>query len=146
MRWILLLVLASLTGHVYAQETYYFVQGDQQSESSWQNAIKSTNFLFVDYESGIIKGKIDGNSFQGVFDLKVQSAGFVKGFNYSVELGYLQRDITPEGSKFENMTRSLTNATRFYVYPDNLINRNWNFLEIIGLSGQSKMLLVSKAQ
>ncbi|MGR3812281.1 hypothetical protein [Jiulongibacter sp. NS-SX5] len=129
MKLIILLFLSSLS--LLAQERYYLVEGELELESSWQAALNSDEFIDIEIEKGQVKGSLGSLQLKAVYDIKNTSSGFVKGFYYSVDLGFLQRDVSSDLS-FQNLTNGLSQVKRLYFYPDILAGPQWHFIEMTG--------------
>lgn len=141
MRKVVFLLIFFLYQTLSAQERYFFVE-NQEEAAGYEKAVKSGDYLEIDFETGLFTGMYQAQKFSGVWDLQVRAAGFVKGFNYSVDLGYLQRNIPLKSSPYEVLTDRLARANRFFVYPDNLASPTWDFIEIYSEAFNGKLLLV----
>lgn len=126
-----------------AQEKYFLLPTNSNTETTYQDAIKSTNFLVIDIETGKVSGQFFGKAYLAEYDIVGTSSGFVKGFNYTIELGYLQRDVA-NNATFNQLTSQLAGSTKFYFYPDALASPNWHFLEISGYPNSEKVRLIMK--
>ncbi|KPM46897.1 hypothetical protein [Jiulongibacter sediminis] len=138
----LLFLLFFSSFSLLAQERYYFFSGDINNDSQLQNALNSTQYIEVDMDSGELNGVFNSNKFKAWYDIKNTSSGFVKGFNYTLVLGYLQRDVV-NSSGFNELTNGLARANRFYFYPDVLAAPRWHFIEIM-IPDSPKLVFVRK--
>ena len=142
MKRIFVLSLLLMSFQLKAQEKYFLISSSSDSEIAYEEAVKSNDFLMINLESGEISGVFSGGNFSGIFETIRTSSGFVKGFNYTMALGYLQRDV-PSNKAFDELTMNLARGTKFYFYPDMLGAPQWHFLEISG-SDSSKISLVRR--
>ncbi|MFT5885493.1 MAG: hypothetical protein ACI9IP_001953 [Arcticibacterium sp.] len=142
MKRLVVLVTLISSFHLKAQEKYFLISDSSDSESAYQLALKSNDFLILNMETGLVSGVFSGGKYNGVFDILRTSSGFIKGFNYGMALGFLQRDV-PASKAFDDWTMSLARSTKFYFYPDMLVKPKWDFLEISG-STYNKIYLVKE--
>jgi hypothetical protein len=112
-----------------SQEKYFLVELEENAEKSYEKAILGNKSIEIEIDKGILTCSFYGGKCLGVYDIVKTSSGFVKGFNYTLDLGYLQRDIL-SNKEFNELTMQIANGTKFYFYPDSLASPNWHFLEI----------------
>ena len=137
------IVLILILHNVIAQNRYFLVLGDKDQETSWEKAQGSNVWVSFDSETGALEGSYLQKALQGTYNVKKVSAGMVKGFFVSTQLGYLQRDVTMD-TEYIAFTEFLASAKRFYLYPDVLIDPKWHFIEIINTDENKTMLFVKK--
>ena len=141
MKPLLLLLLISPFG-LLAQDRYYYFSGDIENETQLQKALNSQRYIDIDINKGALTGFYDSNQFKALYDIKSTGSGFVKGFNYNLDFGYLQRDVV-NSIDFNRLTDELAKAHRFYFYPDMLAAPKWHFVEIF-VTGSSKLVFIRK--
>lgn len=108
-------------------ERYRLVAGTTKEDlSAWQ---KSKDWMEIDTETGNFKGVFHQTGFSGNFVIKKVSPGFAKGFYYTVELGFLEKNATDSKRSLAFFSK-LESAKRLYFYPDKLMEPNWIYLEI----------------
>ncbi len=125
---------------VIAQETYFLVTDQVFEEKNYNVYVEKGNKLAFDTENGKLMGSFEKRKFSGNYIIKRTSSGFSKGFYYTVDFGFLQRDFTNQLA-YNQYTLSLININRFYFYPDNLANTRWDFLELQDTNGAKKIFV-----
>jgi hypothetical protein len=112
-----------------AQEKYFLVESTDDTELAYEKAILGNKFIEIDIDKGKLTCSFYGGKGKGEYDIVRTSSGFVKGFNYTLALGYLQRDVL-SNMDYNELTLQIAKGTKFYFYPDILASPNWHFLEI----------------
>ncbi|MCR9063610.1 MAG: hypothetical protein NXI00_06575 [Cytophagales bacterium] len=143
MKGYLLSVFCVLSLSVTAQERYFFLTAGNPDSQDFQPVLNESIFIDILADEGIISGSFNKQNFKGIFEVKRVSSGFVKGFTYTYDLGYLQRDFVNDKA-FNDFTMKLALANKFYFYPDFLASPNWHIVEISGSSSDSKLIFVRK--
>ena len=143
MKGFLLSVFCLLSLSVLAQERYYLLLEGKPDSENFQPVLNESIFIDIIADEGILSGSFNKKKFKGIFELKRVSSGFVKGFTYIYNLGYLQRDYVNDKA-FNDFTMKLALAKRFYFYPDFLTAPNWHIVEVSSSSSDSKLIFIRK--
>ncbi len=141
LNFLCLQLLISITS--FSQERYFYAESLDLNPTELNTAVNSQNWIDIDMDSGKYSGIFQGYRFSGIFIINNVSSGFVKGFSYQVELGYLQRDVNLVPS-YNLFTNSLALASRFYFYPDILASPEWHFIEISISNSLNKLFFIKK--
>lgn len=112
----------------------------EELHNAWE---KSNSYLLLDEEKGDFTGAFLGESFSGSFEFGKLTSGFTKGISIRVELGFFQSGAF-ESSIAETQKNLLIQASSLYFHNDQLMNPNWNFLEIKSTDGKKLTYLRKK--
>jgi hypothetical protein len=98
-------------------EKYKYLKVNESDSLKFNKAYKkSKNDFEIDFKTGNFSGIFDGKTFTGNFEIKKITSGFVKGFNYAVELGGLVYDAT-ETKEQEWFFSHLASTKRVFISP-----------------------------
>lgn len=102
---------------------------------------KSKVAFEMDFSTGEFKGVYKKKSYSGKYDIQKVSSGFVKGFNYKVELAYLGTDES-EDVQFDKFINKLARCRRIFVKPDRLIDSQYVTAELRTDDESEKLLFL----
>lgn len=107
-------------------------------KSQWK---KSKIEIEMDFKTGDFKGFYKNTAFSGKYDIQKVTSGFVKGFNYKVELAYLTKDGS-ENVKLDEFIEKLAKCERIFVTPDKLIDSQFVTAEFKSGEESDKLMFV----
>ena len=107
-------------------------------KSQWK---KSKIEIEMDFKTGEFKGFYKKTPFSGKYDIQKVTSGFVKGFNYKVELAYLNKDGS-ENAKLDEFVEKLAKCERIFVTPDKLIDSQFVTAEFKSAEEGDKLMFV----
>lgn len=107
-------------------------------KSQWK---KSKIEIEMDFKTGEFKGFYKKTAYSGKYDIQKVTSGFVKGFNYKVELAYLTKDGS-ENSKLDEFVEKLAKCERIFVTPDKLIDSQFVTAEFKSAEEGDKLMFV----
>jgi hypothetical protein len=102
---------------------------------------KSKIGIEIDFKTGEFKGFYKKTAFSGKYDIQKVTSGFVKGFNYKVELAYLTKDGS-ENAKLDEFVEKLAKCERIFVTPDKLIDSQFVTAEFKFSEETNKLMFV----
>ena len=102
---------------------------------------KSKIEIEVDYKTGDFKGFYKKTAFSGKYDIQKVTSGFVKGFNYKVELAYLSKEGS-ENARFDEFVEKLAKCERIFVTPDRLVDSQFVTAEFKSAEESGTLLFV----
>ncbi|HLO42990.1 MAG TPA: hypothetical protein VK175_01580 [Leadbetterella sp.] len=102
---------------------------------------KSKIELEIDFKTGEFKGFYKKTAFSGKYDIQKVTSGFVKGFNFKVELAYLTKDGS-ENAKLDEFVEKLAKCERIFVTPDKLIDSQFVTAEFKSAEEGDKLMFV----
>jgi hypothetical protein len=107
-------------------------------KSQWK---KSKIEIEMDFKTGEFKGFYKKTAFSGKYEIQKVTSGFVKGFNYKVELAYLTKDGS-ENAKLDEFVEKLAKCERIFVAPDKLIDSQFVTAEFKSAEESDKLMFV----
>ncbi|WP_255077206.1 hypothetical protein [Lacihabitans sp. CCS-44] len=107
-------------------------------KSQWK---KSKIEIEMDFKTGEFKGFYKKTAFSGKYDIQKVTSGFVKGFNYKVELAFLTKDGS-ENAKLDEFVEKLAKCERIFVTPDKLIDSQFVTAEFKSAEESDKLMFV----
>ena len=107
-------------------------------KSQWK---KSKIEIEMDFKTGDFKGFYKKTAFSGKYDIQKVTSGFVKGFNYKVELAYLTKDGS-ENAKLDEFVEKLAKCERIFVTPDKLIDSQFVTAEFKSAEESDRLMFV----
>lgn len=81
MKLLISLTFFFLSFSVLAQEKYFVMDSNEDSELLYETAIESDKFIEIEIEKGTLTCSFLGGKCIGFYDIEKTSSGFVKGFN-----------------------------------------------------------------
>lgn len=91
---------------------------------------KSKTNIEIDFETGDFKGQFNDISYSGNFLIEHTAAGFVKGFIYTVSLGYLSKPITDDKAT-QQFFDQLIKTNRIYFNPEKILEPDYINIELV---------------
>lgn len=107
-------------------------------KSQWK---KSKIEMEMDFKTGEFKAFYKKTVFSGKYDIQKVTSGFVKGFNYKVELAYLTKESS-ENTKLDEFVEKLAKCERIFVTPDKLIDSQFVTAEFKSADESDKLMFV----
>lgn len=132
---VILPLLMACSKKIKQTEKYYKLVEEIPSDLSElkEAVMKSKVFFKMDFESGKFEGRYKSLDFEGKYIIEHRSAGFAKGFLYTVKLDSLDKNNKPF---FEDLAQ----CNKIYFEPDLLANPTYYTLELS--CGEKKLVFV----